>query len=347
MRLYQARHRAYCGVDLHARTMFLCVLDHDGRTLLHRDIPATRGDFLQAVAPHREGLVVACECMFAWYWLADACAAEGIPFVLGHALEMRAIHGTKTKSDKLDSEKIAHLLRAGLLPQAYVYPAEMRATRDLLRRRGHLVRRRGEALTHVQIIHGQYNVAAPAGKLRYPANRAGLLDRFDDESVRRTLAVDLDLAGHLDGQIAELEAYLAARAKVHDLPNFYRLRSIPGVGKVLALTILYEVGDIRRFDDAGQFLSYARLVRPAKESAGKRVGLSNRKMGNAHLKWAFREAAALMTRHVPAAKAFAARKAKAHGKGKAQAILAAKLGRAVYVMLRRGLPFDEGAFMRQ
>ena len=210
--------------------------------------------------------------MFAWYWLADACNEEGIPFVLGHALEMRAIHGTKTKNDKVDSEKIAHLLRTGLLPQAYVYPAEMRATRDLLRRRGHLVRRRAEALTHVQIIHGQYNVAAATGKLRYPANRAGVLDRFEDEAVRRTLGVDLALAEHLDGQIAELEAYLAAQAKVHDLPNFYRLRSIPGVGKVLALTILYEVGDIRRFDDAGQFLSYARLVRPAKESAGKRVG---------------------------------------------------------------------------
>ena len=310
MRLYQAQHRAYCGVDLHARTMYLCVLDPDGRTLLHQDFPATKDAFLKAVEPHRDGLVVACECMFAWYWLADACAAEGIPFVLGHALEMRA-------------------------------------TRDLLRRRGHLVRRRAEALTHVQIIHGQYNVAAATGKLRYAANRAGVVDRFADEAVRRTLGVDLALAEHLDGQIAELETYLAAQAKVHDLPNFYRLRSIPGVGQVLALTILYEVGDIRRFDDAGQFLSYARLVRPAKESAGKRVGTSNRKMGNAHLKWAFREAAALMTRHVPAAKAFAARKAKAHGKGKAQAILAAKLGRAVYVMLRRGVPFDEGAFMRQ
>jgi transposase len=259
---------------------------------------------------------------------------------------MRAIHGTKTKSDRIDSEKIAHLLRAGLLPQAYVYPAAMRATRDLLRRRGYLVRRRAEALTHVQILHGQYNVAAPTGKLRYAANRAGLLDRFDDESVRRALAVDLDLVAHLDRQVAELELFLSAQAKVHDLPNFYRLRSIPGVGKVLALTLLYEIGDIRRFDHVGQFLSYARLVRPTKESAGKPTGTSNRKMGNAHLKWAFREAAALMTRHVPAAKAFAARKGKAHGKGKAQAILAAKLGRAVYVMLRRGVPFDEGAFMK-
>ncbi len=347
MRLYQAQHQAYCGVDLHARSMFLCILDPRGHTLLHKDIPANPDAFLDAVAPFRDGLVVACECMFAWYWLADTCQEQGIPFVLGHALEMRAIHGTKTKSDKIDSAKIAHLLRAGLLPQAYVYPAAMRAMRDLLRRRAYLVRRRAEALTHVQIIHSQYNVAAPTGKLRYPANRVGVLDRVDDECVRRTLAVDLDLAAHLDRQIAALETFLAVQAKVHDLPNFYRLRSIPGVGKVLALTLLYEIGDIRRFERVGPFLSYARLVRPAKESAGKRVGSSNAKMGNAHLKWAFREAAALMTRHEPAVKAWAARKAKTHGKGKAQAILASKLGRAVYVMLRRGVPFDSEAFMKQ
>jgi hypothetical protein len=169
--------------------MFLCVLDHDGRTLLYQNIPATRGAFLEAIALHRDVLVVACERMFAWYRLTDARAAEGIPFVLGHALEMRAIHGTRTKTDKFDSEKIAHLLRAGLLPQADVYPAEVRAMRDLLRRRAYLVQRRAEALAHMQIIHGRYNVAAPTGELHYPANRTGLVDRFYDASVRRTLAV--------------------------------------------------------------------------------------------------------------------------------------------------------------
>jgi transposase len=346
MRPYQAEHQAYCGVDLHARSMFLCILDPKGQTLLHKDIPANPEAFLETIAPFRDGLVVACECTFSWYWLADTCLEEGIPFVLGHALEMRAIHGTKTKNDRVDSEKIAHLLRAGLLPQAHVYPSQMRATRDLLRRRAYLVRRRSEALTHVQLIRWQYRHDAPAGKLRYPSNRAAVLDRVDDECVRRTLQVDLELATHLDAQIAELEAFLAAQAKGHDLPTFYRLRSIPGVGKVLALTLLYEIGDIRRFEKVGAFLSYARLVRPAKESAGKRVGSSNAKMGNAHLKWAFREAAALMTRHDATVKAWAAKKAKASGKGKAQAILAAKLGRAVYVMLRRGVPFDAEAFMK-
>jgi transposase len=346
MRLYQQQHSHYCGVDLHARSMYLCLTDSRGRVLLHKDLPANPLDFLKAVEPYRDGLVVACECVFTWYWLADLCRKESIAFVLGHALEMRVIHGTKTKNDKIDSEKIAHLLRSQLLPQAYVYPAEMRSTRDLLRRRTYLVRRRAEALAHIQIINSQYNHPPFSKKLTYAANRPGVLARFSDPSVQKTVAIDLGLADYLDRQIAELELFLAAAAKVHDLPTFYLLRSIPGVGKILALTLLYEINNIRRFDGVGQFLSYARLVRPAKESAGKRTGRSPRKMGNAHLKWALGEAACLMIRHVGEVKAFVARKEKSHGKPKAMAILAAKLGRAVYLMMRRGVPFDQGAFMK-
>jgi transposase len=346
MRLYQGQHRSYCGVDLHARTMSLCVTDPQGAVLLHKNLPADPDTFLKAVEPYRDGLVVAAECVYTWYWLADTCAEQKIPFVLGHAPEMRPIHGTKTKNDKVDAEKIAHLLRAGLLPQAYVYPPGMRPTRDPLRRRMYSVRRRAEALAHLQILNAQYNLPPFPKKLSYAANRAGVLDRFRDPVVRQAAAVDLGVIEHLDGQVAGLERFLTAQAKAHDLPNFYRPRSIPGVGQVLALTMLYEIRDIRRFDDVGQFPSYARLVRPAKESAGKRTGASNRKMGNAHLKWAFGEAACLMTRHCPEAKAFVAREEKAHGKARAPAILAAKLGRAVYVMLRRGVPFDQEAFMR-
>src|SRR5438128_11620807 len=112
--------------------------------------------FLKSIAPSRAGLVVAVACLFPWYWLADLCAQEGISFVLGHALSMKAIHGGKAKNDKIDSPKMAVLLRGGLLPQASVSPAPMRATRDLLRRRTHLMRKRAELLAHVQNTHSQY-----------------------------------------------------------------------------------------------------------------------------------------------------------------------------------------------
>src|SRR5262245_39729783 len=114
MRFYNQQHRFYCGVDLHARTLSLCILDNSGNILLHDNCDASPKAFLDAVAPYRDGVVVACECMFAWYWLADLCAAEGISFVLGHALYMKAIHGGKAKTDKIDAHKIAVLLRGGM-----------------------------------------------------------------------------------------------------------------------------------------------------------------------------------------------------------------------------------------
>jgi len=105
MRFYNRQHQYYCGIDLRVKTMYVCILDTTGQVLVHRNVPSTPGAFLEAVAPYRDDLVVAAECMFTWYWLADVCAAEGIPFVLGHALAMKAVHGGKAKNDKIDSHK--------------------------------------------------------------------------------------------------------------------------------------------------------------------------------------------------------------------------------------------------
>ena len=118
MRFYTKQHQFYCGIDLHARTMYLCILNQDGEILVHRNMKAGPDPFLKAIAPYREDLVVCVECIFTWYWLADLCAREEIPFVLGHALYMKAIHGGKAKNDKIDAQKIAVLLRGGMLPQA-------------------------------------------------------------------------------------------------------------------------------------------------------------------------------------------------------------------------------------
>jgi transposase len=118
MRFYTTQHPFYCGIDLHARTMYVCILDQAGETRLHRNLPATPEALLKAIAPSREQIVRAAECMFTWYWLADLGAEHGIPCVLGHALSMKAIHGGKAKNDKIDSQKIAALLRGGRLPQA-------------------------------------------------------------------------------------------------------------------------------------------------------------------------------------------------------------------------------------
>jgi transposase len=161
--------------------------------LVHRNMPAGPEPFLKAIAPYREDVVVCVACIFTWYWLADLCAREGLPFVLGHALYMKAIHGGKAKNDKIDAQKIAVLLRGGMLPQAYVYPADMRATRDLLRRRLPLTRKRAELLAHIQNTTSQYTLPEIGKKIAYKANRGGVAERFPDPAVPKSVEVDLAL----------------------------------------------------------------------------------------------------------------------------------------------------------
>ena len=344
MRFYTTPHRYYCGIDLHARRMYICVLDAQGKILVHRNGPATPEHLLATIAAYREDIVIAVECIFTWYWVADLCAAEGIPFVLGHALYMKAIHGGKAKNDKIDAHKIAVLLRGGMLPMAYVYPRAMRATRDLLRRRCHFMRKRAELITHIQNTASQCLLPPFGKKIAYHGNRAGLAEQFPDPEVRKSIETNVALLDYYDRLLTELELHLTRSAKVHDGNAFYRLRSVPGIGQILALVLLYEIHDIHRFPRVQDFVSYCRLVKCAKESDGKHYGYSGAKIGNAHLKWAFSEAAVLSLRQNPAAQQHVARLAHKHGKAKALTIWAHKLARAVYFMLSRGHAFDATKF---
>jgi len=345
MRFYTKQHPFYCGIDWHARPMYVCLLDHHGAILLHRHMPARPETFLKAIAPYRDDIVVAVECIFTWYWLADLCAREGIPFVLGHALYMQAIHGGKAKNDKIDSHKIAVLLRGGMLPQASVSPAAMRATRDLLRRRMHLMRKRAELLAHIQNTNSQYNLPEIGKKLAYKGNRDGVAERFLDPAVQKSVEVDLALIDHYDRLLRDVELTIVQTAKQHNAQALYRLQSVPGIGKILSLVLLYEIHDITRFPRVQDFVSYCRLVKCAKESAGKRYGTLGKKIGNAYLKWAFSEAAVLFLRNNPQGQKWLARLEKKHGQGKALTILAHKLARAVYYMLTRDTVFEMDRFL--
>lgn len=343
---YNQSHSYYCGVDLHARSLYVHILDDTGRTRLEQNLAASPAAFLDAVQPYRPGLVVGAECMFAWYWLADLCDRESIPFVLGHALAMKAIHGGKAKNDRRDAATLAGLLRSGFFPLAYSYPADKRETRDLLRRRSVLVRQRAQLLTHIQILNSQYNLPPFAKKLTYKGNRtAAIAERFAHPSTRLSVAADLNLIDAYDEQIAALETHLIRTAKIDDPVTFGLLRSIPGIGPILGLVLLYEIDRITRFPEVGNFLSYARLVLGTHESAGKVKGLAGRKLGNAHLKWAFSEAASLMLRSFEPAKRWMLRQAKKRGTKKAHAILEAKIGRTVYHLWRKQRPFDAKKFL--
>jgi transposase len=345
-RYYKTPHPYYAGVDLHARSMYVHVCDPTGTPRFEKDLPAEPAAFLNAIKPFRPGLVVGAECMFAWYWLADLCEREAIPFVLGHALAMKAVHGGKSKNDRLDAATLAGLLRSGYYPMAYVYPKAKRDTRDLLRRRSVFVRQRAQLIAHVQNTNAQSNLPPFAKKLTYKGNRsAALADRFEHPSTRLSMAADLAMIDAYDGQIAEVETHLIRTAKVDDPATFAFLRTVPGIGPILGLVMLYEIDAIRRFPEVGNFLSYARLVLGTHESAGKVKGVGGRKLGNAHLKWAFSEAASLMLRSFAPAKSWMARQSRKRGTKKAHAILEAKIGRTVYHLWRKQVAFDAKKFL--
>jgi transposase len=345
MRFYTQTHRYYCGIDLHARTMYLCIVNHNGDILLHHNIKTSQDKLLRAIAPYREDLAICVECIFTWYWIADLCARENIAFVLGHALYMKAIHGGKAKNDRIDSHKIALLLKGGLIPQAYAYPQRMRATRDLLRRRMHLARLRAELSAHIQNTVSQYNLPPLALRVDRKADLARIPEHFQDPVVQQMIGLDTGLIAYLDEQLRVLEQDLARKAKAHDAFAYHLLRSIPGIGRILTLVILYEIENVERFPSVQHFASYARLVKCKKQSAGKTYGHSGKKIGNPYLKWAFSEAAVLFLRKNPNAQKAIERLASKHGKGKALSILAHKLGRTAYTMLKKQQPFDPERFM--
>jgi len=345
MKFYTNTHKHYCGIDLHTKWMYLCILNQEGDVLYHRNLRTDREAFLRAIAPYREDLVVAVECMFSWYWIADLCADEGISFVLGHALYMRAIHGGKAKNDKIDSHKIAALLKGGLIPMSYVYPKQMRATRDLMRRRNHFVRKRAELLAHIQNTGSQYNLP-PLGRIAKKGGRNDLVELFPAGCAQKNIELDLALIDAYDPLIDALEGYIVKTANGHDPVALALLKTVPGIGKVLSLVILYEIENLERFSRVQELVSYARLVKCARESNGKKSGSSGKKIGNAHLKWAFSEAAVLFLKGNEPAQKYRDKLANKYGKGKSLTLLAHKLARAVYFMLKNKVAFDQEKFLR-
>ena len=345
MRFYTQQHRYTCGIDLHARSLYICILDDTGQKLVHKNIKASPEPLLKLVAEYQDDLIIGVECMFSWYWIADFCEDHGIEFVLGHALYMKAIHGGKAKNDKIDSEKIARLLKGGMFPYAYVYPRGLRSTRDLMRRRIKLARERGDLMAHIKNTLSQYNLPAHPENLRYEKQREPMHYAFPDPSVQRSIDLDLARIDFYDGQLAKLEWYLKRTAKSFDPKTVILLKSVHGIGDILSLVILYEIHDITRFPRVQDFVSYCRLVKCQRESAGKIHGTAGAKIGNPYLRWAFGEAAALFLRGNPDAQHWLEKKTRKHNKAKALTILAHKLGRAVYFMLRRENLFDPERFL--
>jgi transposase len=341
MNFYKTSHKYYCGIDLHTQTMFVVITGQKGKVLLEKDMAANPDSLKKAVSKYKKDIVVGVECIFSWYWISDWCHENGVNFVLGHALYMKAIHGGKTKNDKIDATKIAGLLRAGMFPLAYAYPKENRAIRDLLRRRMGMVRKRAQLLAHIKILAHQENNPVGTVKLIHKKNREILSARFSDRFRQVSCDTNLSLVSGYDKAIYKLEHTALVAARKSRPKQINLLLSIPGIGRILSMVILMEIGDIQRFPTVQKFASYARLVKCSRESAGKTLAGGGHKIGNAYLKWAFAESACLLIRCSNRAKKFMQRMEQKHGKSKAITLLSHKIGKSVYIMLKKQRVFDE------
>ena len=342
MRYHQSTTAFNCGIDLHARSMYVCIVNRQGEVVLHQNIKNNDWKFfLKKIQPFRHDLTITAECMFAWYWLADACAKENLPFVLAHALYLRAIHGGKNKNDRIDSEKLARLLAAHLIPYAYIYPAAKRPIRALLRQRLTYVWRRAELLMRIQSMQlAEGHEPVPRGSRNRDPWEARLIEHYPNPHHQLALKTDLATIRHYDRMILELEGQLVRVTRQIASRDYALLQTVPGIGQALALTLLYEIDDIHRFPSVQQFSSYCRLVKGTVASAGKIKGLRGAKLGNPYLRWAIGEAAMLGRRHNARIAAWHERLAQKKGAFKANAIAANQLGRSLYFMLQHGRAFD-------
>ncbi len=346
MNFYDNTHPYYCGIDLHARLLYVCIIDQSGKVIVHKEISASPEQLYDLIEPYLADIVVGVECMHCWYWVSDFCEKIGVDFILGHALYMKCIHGGKAKNDRIDSHKIAKLIRGGNFPLAYVYPKEMRATRDLLRRRMKIVRHGANLKAHVSNTTSQYNLPPNKVNLKNVEAREQLRSTFSDPAVQRNIDLDISLLDAYAKELSKVEWFIEQQAKQHNPLHLKLLKTVHGIGRILSLTILYEIGYIERFGTVQNFASYSRLVKCKAESAGKSYGTQGNKIGNAHLKWAFSEAAVLFLRGNKEAQNYLLKLQKRMSKGKALSVLSHKLGRCVYFMLKNETVFDDKKFLK-
>ena len=329
----------YCGIDLHSTKSWVAILDDQLKVVREKGLGNNLENIIRLLEPYREEIEgIAVESTWNWYWLVDGLMDAGYRVHLTNTWAAQQWDGLKYTDDRHDARWLAHLLKLGILPEGYIYPKEERPVRDLLRRRAFLVRKRTSFLLSMR---GAFECRTG---MRTNSND---LKRWEVEDVEAHLDDDVSALGItcllepvkvLTAQIRTIEKEALKRARLRD--EFAPLLTVWGIGKILALTTMYEVGDITRFRKVGNFASYCRLVNTARLSVGKRKGSGNRKNGNPYLSWAFSEAAHHANRHhEEARKYFQRKKSKTNGIIAIRA-LAHKLARASFHVMRDQVDFD-------
>ena len=329
----------YAGLDLHATNTYVAMIDQENKVLYkqrHRnELPSIIG----ALDPFKEDLQgVVVESTFNWYWLVDGLMEQGYAVHLANPSAIKQYEGLKQIDDKRSSLWLANLLRLGILPSGYIYPKEERPTRDLLRKRLQLVRHRTSHILSVK------NILARNLGLRVKSDDIKKLEDpevkrlFRDQEMRTAVLASLGLIRHLQTGIDTIEDMIVKKVKVKK--EFAKLITLPGIGTILALTIMLEVGDIHRFPTVGDYSSYCRCVKSTRISAGKVTGHGNRKNGNKYLSWAYIEAAQAARRFHETVRSYYEKKMAKTNKIVAIKALSHKLTRASYYVMRDQVDYD-------
>lgn len=330
----------HCGVDLHGDNGFYGIVDETGKRVFKNRLPNRLEEVVQALEPYREGLTdgVVVESTFNWYWLVDGLNKEGYRARLANPAAMEQYEGLKNTDDETDAFFLAELSRLGILPEGYIYPKEGRPVRDLLRRRVLLVHQKtAHTLSFQNLIareRGEHISSNQILKL-WPDEVQGF---FQDERLTLMGQTNIEAIRFLEKQIARIEKAVEGEVKLK--PEYEKLLTVPGIGRILAFTIMLETGDIGRFKKVGNYTSYCRCVKSSRLSNEKKKGENNRKNGNRYLSWAYVEAANFIRRYCPEAKIWYQRKLSRSKQVVATKALASKICKACYFIIRDQVDFD-------
>jgi transposase len=329
------------AVDLHSDNGYYGIIDPNGKRIYQKRLPNSLPVVLRELEPFRETLrCIVVESTYNWYWLADGLMENGYRVRLANPAKFEKYNALKYTDDKTDTFFLTDMERLGILPTGYIYPKEEREVRDLLRRRMLLVQQRTSHILSFQALLSRQTGSSLG------SNAIKALDLEDIEEVlpqqgpyvQLSGQTNLAIIGFLSGRIKLLEKMVLKNARLR--PEYEKLKTIAGIGIILALTIMYETGDIGRFAGVGNYVSYCRCVKSKHMSNGKKKGEGNRKNGNKYLSWAYVEAANFSRRHCEEAKKYYQRKLAKTINVVATKALGAKLCRGAYYVMRDQVDFD-------
>ena len=329
----------YCGIDLHSNNSYLSIRDEAHEDIACRRLRNDLSKILEFLEPYRGELrAIAVESTFNWYWLVDGLKDAGYDVRLVNTTKASDYSGMKYTDDRHDARWIAHLLTLGILPEGYIMPRQERGLRDLLRKRSFLVHHRTSLYLSVKSIFARSRRENISTQEIKNLDSEAVRRMFDDPHVAESVTAMLPVVRVVTAQIKAVEKTVVETGKLRD--EFSLLLTAPGIGEVIALTIMCETGDIGRFPGVGNYGSYCRCVNSVKISNNKKKGKGNRKNGNKYLSWAYSEAAHHAVRYEPRAKRYFNRKKSHSHQMVAARALANKMARACYFVLRDQVPFD-------